>query len=71
MTPRGTGAPAASPESSGDRDSEARQRLLEAGDLTDACELLSPYTRDHFTASFDSFDEYEAWRNEQPNPWNR
>ena len=49
---------------------EAR-RLDEAAALTEACEALSPYARDHFTKSFDSFDEYTAWKNAQTNPWHR
>ena len=49
---------------------EAR-RLEEAAELTAACETLAPRARDHFTRSFDSFDEYAAWKNAQANPWHR
>ena len=49
---------------------EAR-RLDEAAALTEACETLSPYARDRFTKSFDSFEEYAAWKNAQANPWDR
>ena len=47
------------------------RRFREAADLSDACARLSPYRREHFVISFDSFDDYAAWRNEQANPWNR
>ena len=47
------------------------QRFREAADLSDACAMLSPYRQEHFVISFDSFDDYAAWRNEQANPWNR
>ena len=47
------------------------RRLEEATDLTAACETLAPRARDHFTRSFDSFDEYAAWKNAQINPWHR
>ena len=49
---------------------EARS-FWEAADLSDACAKFSPYPREHFVISFDSFDDYAAWRNEQANPWNR
>ena len=47
------------------------QRFWEAADLSDACVRLNPYPQEHFALSFDSFDDYTAWRNEQANPWNR
>ncbi|MCY3845219.1 MAG: hypothetical protein OXH69_16950 [Acidobacteria bacterium] len=47
------------------------RRFWEAADLSDACARLSPYRQEHFAISFDSFDDYTAWRNEQANPWNR
>ena len=34
-------------------------------DLSNACRQLSPLPDRIFTASFDSFDEYERWRHEQ------
>lgn len=47
------------------------RRFREAADLSDACARLSPYRQEHFVISFDSFEDYAAWRNEQANPWNR
>lgn len=47
------------------------RRFREAADLSDACARLSPYRPEHFVISFDCFDDYAAWRNEQANPWNR
>ena len=47
------------------------QRFREAADLSDACASLSPYEQEHFVISFDSFEDYAAWRNAQANPWNR
>ena len=47
------------------------RRFREAADLSDACARLNPYRPEHFVISFDSFDDYAAWRNEQANPWNR
>ena len=47
------------------------RRFREAADLSDACARLSPYQQEHFVISFDSFDDYATWRNEQANPWNR
>ena len=52
-------------------DSIEVRRFWEAADLSDACAKLSPYRREHFAISFDSFDDYAAWRDEQANPWNR
>ncbi len=47
------------------------QRFWDTAELSDACATLSPYKREHFVISFNSFDEYAAWRDEQTNPWNR
>ena len=49
---------------------DARRRFWEMADLIDSLEEMNPYERPRFTASFNSFEEYEAWKNEQTNPWN-
>ena len=38
------------------------RRFREAADLSDACARLSPFRQEHFVLSFDSFDDYAAWR---------
>lgn len=48
----------------------AVRRFWEMADLTDSLERLNPHERPRFTASFESFDQYEAWKNGQTNPWN-
>ena len=48
----------------------AVRRFWEMADLTDSLERLNPHERPRFTASFESFDEYETWKNGQTNPWN-
>ena len=62
---------AAEPAAPGTGEPIEAQRFREAADLSDACARLSPYRREHFVISFDSFDDYAAWRNAQANPWNR
>ncbi|MCY4074032.1 MAG: hypothetical protein OXH04_01220 [Acidobacteria bacterium] len=66
-------APAATREMAAQEREEPLEvrRFREAADLSDACARLSPYRQEHFAISFDSFDDYAAWRNEQANPWNR
>ncbi len=49
---------------------DAERRFWEMADLTDSLERLNPHERPRFTASFESFEEYEAWKNGQTNPWN-
>ena len=51
-------------------DRTVAERFHEVADLTDAMAMLSPYEQPHFVASFDSFEEYEAWKDGQANPWN-
>ena len=51
-------------------DRTAEDRFWEVADLSDAMATLNPYEQEYFVASFDSFDEYEAWKNGQANPWN-
>ena len=46
------------------------ERFWETADLSDAIAKLNPYKREHFVISFDNFEEYEAWKNGQTNPWN-
>ena len=53
------------------RDESPEERFWQLADLSDAAATLSPYTREYFGGSFESFEAYEAWRNGQTNPWNR
>ena len=46
-------------------------RLKGAAALSEGCERLSPYKRERFTKSFDSFADYAGWKDAQTNPWNR
>ena len=45
-------------------DETPEQRLRQLGELSDAAERLNPSQREHFTASFESFEAYEAWKND-------
>ena len=46
----------------------AEDLFWDVADLSDAINALNPYEQEHFVASFESFDEYEAWKNAQTNP---
>jgi hypothetical protein len=50
----------------------AAARLAAAERLYRDFEQLTPYPKPRpFVRMFDSFSEYERWRREQRNPWNR
>ena len=49
-------------------DKTPEQRFWETAALSDAMDELCPHPRVYFTASFDSFEEYEEWKRAQTNP---
>ncbi len=52
-------------------DETPEDRFWQLADVSDGAAALSPYEREYFGASFESFEAYEAWRDGQANPWNR
>ena len=53
-----------------DGPADPERRFWDMADLTDSLEQLNPHERPRFSTSFESFEEYEAWKNGQTNPWN-
>ena len=45
-------------------DETPEQRFLQLGELSDAVARLNPRPTKRFTASFESFEDYEAWKRE-------
>ena len=45
-------------------DETPEERFRQLGDLSDSAATLNPSPREHFTAAFDSFKAYEAWKND-------
>lgn len=50
---------------------ELLARLEEAERLYLDFKEVTPFKYEPFVKSFDTFDEYEKWKNEQTNPWYR
>lgn len=46
-------------------DETPEQRFQQLGEVSDAAGRLNPYPDTHFVASFESFEEYEAWKNDE------
>ena len=54
-----------------DSDEVVTARLVEAERLFRDFRDLTPYGFTPFVRTFDSFADYERWRNAQDNPWYR